>query len=299
MMKRLRFPNAAPEPDIRTLEFDDVPLLRLTRTSEIEDALAALEAMPGRSVWCPDSLEYVLASPWRHRPEIVNLSNLAAIRHTEALIRASADRSRELGDALTLVLDLDEERPAGFYRRAELDLIERILTYELRRSSSHEREQVDYTLRFVRAHPDEPEQLAALIDVDQQAFPWLWWNSTEEFFHYADQPGVEIYLGFDGDRAVSYCGFTLFRGWAHLDRIAVLPNMQRRGLGRATLAFTVNEVFQRQVDRIGLSTQEQNIRSRKLYEGFGFRRSPGYDYGLHGIAHRDPAFELISGTTPH
>jgi ribosomal protein S18 acetylase RimI-like enzyme len=295
--KRLRLAQPQTQPDIRTLHPEDVAGLRLNRQSSIDDALAALSALPGHSVWCPESLEYVLVTPWRHRQEIGYLSELASIRSTEALILAAAERGHAHGDALTLMIDLDEERPAGFYRRAGLQPIERIVTYELRRGN--QRLPDSGGLTFVRGDMRHPDHLSALLELDHAAFPWLWWNSPREFERYHEQPGVEIYIGVEGSRVVSYSGFTLFHGWAHLDRIAVLPGVQQRGLGRATLAFAVRELLARGVDRIGLSTQENNTRSRTLYEGFGFRRSPGYDYCLYGTAHREPALSLMASTATH
>jgi ribosomal protein S18 acetylase RimI-like enzyme len=288
-----RFGLAEPpvDPGIQELRPQDVPLLRLSRQSEIDDALDAISRYPGRSVWLPSSLEYVLVTPWRNRRSVGYVGELASIRNTEALIRAAGERASELGDTLTLMIDLDEERPRGFYRRAGLHPIERIVTYDLRRGNQR-LAQASKT-RFIRAEAGREDHLQALMAIDRQSFPWLWWNTPEEFAHYEAQPGVEIYLGIRDGRAVSYCGFTIFLGWAHLDRIAVSPEHQGSGVGRDTLAFVIEELFRVPVDRIGLSTQELNERSRRLYEASGFRRSPGYDYCLYGMAHREPALSLV------
>jgi len=292
VLDRLRSPLAPHDPGIRTLLPEEVPLLRLGRQSASDEALDALSRYPGRSVWLPDTLEHVVVTPWRNRDAIGYLGEISAIRHAEALIRAACERASALGDAMTLMIDLDEERPRSFYRRAGLDPIERIVTYELRRGA--ERFASAGAARFVAADPRDPSHLRALLEIDRAAFPWLWWNTPREFAHYGDQMGVELYLGFIGDTPVSYCGFTVFLGWAHLDRIAVLPAAQGLGVGRDTLAFAVRELFRIPVDRIGLSTQELNSRSRKLYEACGFRRSPGYDYCLFGAAHREPATALAA-----
>jgi hypothetical protein len=34
--------------------------------------------------------------------------------------------------------------------------------------------------------------------------------------------------------------------------------------------------------RVGLSTQARNMRSRRLYEAYGFHRSPSHDYSVFG-----------------
>ncbi|MFM9108214.1 MAG: GNAT family N-acetyltransferase [Chloroflexota bacterium] len=295
VLDRLRSPLAPHDPGIRTLLPDDVPLLRLGRQAVADEVHAAVASYPGRSVWLPHTLEYVVVTPWRNREAIGFLGDVSAIRHAEALIRAACERARAIGDAMTLMIDLDEERPRGFYRRAALDPIERIVTYELRRGA--ERFAPPGAVRFIAADPGRPDHLQALMEIDRAAFPWLWWNTPQEFAHYGEQMGVELYLGFLGDTPVSYCGFTVFLGWAHLDRIAVRPDAQGRGVGRDTLAFAIRELFRIPVDRIGLSTQELNERSRRLYEACGFRRSPGYDYCLYGTPHREPALALTANAT--
>ena len=75
----------------------------------------------------------------------------------------------------------------------------------------------------------------------------------------------------------------------HLDRIAVRPDLQGSGYGAATLAFTVETLFHRGSRRVGLSTQATNHRSRRLYERFGFRRTPGHDYDLYGSTRPRPS----------
>ncbi|HEX5500254.1 MAG TPA: GNAT family N-acetyltransferase, partial [Thermomicrobiales bacterium] len=137
--------------------------------------------------------------------------------------------------------------------------------------------------------PADASDLASLAHIDHDAFPWLWRNSADEFRAYAATPGVELLLGFDDDRPVSYAGLTRYPGWGHLDRIAVLRDQQGSGLGRETLAFSVERMAQGGARRIGLSTQRDNRRSQLLYERFGFRRSPGYDYRLYGAYFRPGA----------
>ncbi len=119
--------------------------------------------------------------------------------------------------------------------------------------------------------------------LDHQAFPWLWWNCRDEFLQYAGSPGVAIELGRDeSGRAVAYIGTTRYRTWGHLDRIAVAPDIQGRGLGRAALDYAVMTLARSGARRVGLSTQARNHRSRRLYDTYGFRRSPGNDYRLYG-----------------
>ncbi len=179
---------------------------------------------------------------------------------------------------------MNESRRPTFYARAGLEPLEEVITYEL--DPRRPRDLPTGRLRFRFASVGDPDVLAALVRIDHAAFPWLWRNSVAEFLAYAATPGVELLLGLDGDRPVSYAGVTRYPGWGHLDRIAVAPAEQGLGLGRETVAFAVERMARGGARRIGLSTQRENGRSQRLYERFGFRRSPGYDYRLYGAYFR-------------
>jgi ribosomal protein S18 acetylase RimI-like enzyme len=125
--------------------------------------------------------------------------------------------------------------------------------------------------------------LEALLHVDHAAFPWLWWNTREEFLAYASVPGVELYVGRDSaGEPVAYIGITHFRGWGHLDRIGVVPERQGDGYGLEALRFAVQRLALADATRIGLSTQADNTRSQRLYHRFGFTRTYQNDYNIFG-----------------
>ncbi len=125
--------------------------------------------------------------------------------------------------------------------------------------------------------------LGALVSLDHDAFPWLWRNSAEEFRLYLAMPEVEVWVGLSGERLVSYVGLTHFPGWGHLDRIAVAPVAQSAGFGRESLRFAVHRVAELGARRMGLSTQGDNVRSQRLYESVGFRRTAEHDYSVRGV----------------
>lgn len=280
---------AASDPEIRLLRPEDVASLRLGRHRRAnEDTLRRLLIeSPNRSVWTPDTLEFALVTPWRHRREIAVIDELAAVRHARILLKAAVENSQRAGDAMILIMEMDEQRQPAFYERAGLYPLENIITYDLPRVRPIS---IPTTLTLTRANPANPAHLAALLTIDHRAFPWLWWNSEEEFRVYGESPGTELYLGISDDKPVSYFGISRFPGWGHLDRIAVDPDAQGRGIGRVTLVQAINVLHQGGARRIALSTQQENRRSQHLYEGFGFQRSPGYDYRLYGTpipAHLD------------
>lgn len=282
MGQPVRIPPTEPaSAGIRLLTPDDVPRLRLGRQRRAIEATVRqiVASYPNRSVWSPETLEFALVAPWRHRRDIAAIDDLAAVKHAGALLRTVVENCRQVGDAMTLLMEMDEQRPAAFYRRAGLCLIETVMTYELPKARSIA---IPGDLTVARADPTRPEDLEALLRIDHAAFPWLWWNSEDEFRVYGAAPGTALYIGAVNQRPVAYFGVSIFPGWGHLDRIAVDPSTQGRGYGRQTLAAAINTLSDTGAQRIALSTQQANARSQRLYESFGFRRSPGYDYRLYG-----------------
>jgi ribosomal protein S18 acetylase RimI-like enzyme len=273
---------------VRPLLEADLPALRRSWNgrSDLDEVRRILQSCPGRSVWLPDTLEFVLVGPWRHRDEIAQIIEFSAVRHPLELLDAAAAQCKERGAHLLVFLELDDVRHPGFWHKAGFHLLEEVIAYELDRIPPAvgwgER------LRFELLNLHDETALASLVALDHAAFPWIWWNSEVEFLTYGLSPGVEIFLAYAGTELVGYIGMTSYLGWGHLDRIAIHPRYQGRGLGREALTFAVQRLAQAGARRVGLSTQLTNRRSQRLYERFGFRRSRSSDYRLVGRWLRRP-----------
>ncbi len=274
-----------PEPRwrVEAITLETVSRLRLGWSSRFdrEDVGQLVFENPGLSRWIPDTGEYVVGGPWRHRREIASVMELVAPNAAVALLRAICAAAGEAGKHLIIASEHHESRQSRFYLEAGYELVEEIVIYELMNGSSSGRER--WSLRFEEVNLGDPKEFQALLELDHQSFPWLWWNSREEFLNYAESFGVNIYLGRDrAGRPVSYIGVTRFRNWGHLDRIAVDPSLQGQGYGLESLDWAVQSLTRSGARRIGLSTQARNLRSRKLYERYGFQRVPAQDYALFG-----------------
>lgn len=280
------------DPDIRLLQPEDVRRLRLGHHRRTADAVRHLIAdFPNRSVWAPETLEFALVAPWRHRHEVAVIDEIAAVKHTRALLRAAIGNCRRAGDAIILMLEMQERRHPSFYARLGMVVIEDVITYELLKPRPRTR---PATITFTPVAPADPRQRDALLGLDHAAFPWLWWNSAEEFQVYSETPGTRLYLGTLEQRPVAYLGVSVFPGWGHLDRIAIDPAVQGRGLGHEALEFAIATMHRAGARRIALSTQLGNERSQRLYERVGFRRSSEFDYRLYGAPLRAPALPLTT-----
>lgn len=280
--------HTQPVAGIRELTPRDIDQLRFgfwSRASN-EDVKRTIESYPGRSVWLPDTLEYAIVGPWRHRMDVANVQELSAVRHPAGMLQAVVRQCDEFGASVVISIEVDEVRRPAFYQRAGFQLMEEVVTYDF--DGRHPIPDYGTKLRFRRADVGHREDLDLLLSLDHASFPWLWWNSEEEFVAYSRAPGVEMLIGYDGDQPVSYVGITAYLGWGHLDRIAVAPGQQGRGFGGESLAIAVNRLIQTGAKRVGLSTQSRNARSQRLYERFGFRRATEHDYRLYGRVLRLP-----------
>lgn len=268
--------------EIRPITSADVERLRLDRTRGLdpEDMLALVVQLPGLSFWHPPTGEFILVTPWRHRPELPAIHTLVAFKHEAALIAAATDAAWQAKAAALVYVDSYEVRRPAFYVTNGFVQIEEIRTFELAKPSpaTSEPRQQFYP---VTAH--DPAWLEAVVSLDHATFPWLWRNSREEFRTYLQYPGVEIWLGVIGEEVVSYAGFTDYHGWGHLDRIATRPDMQGLGLGKETLDHAIGRMVSQGARRVALSTQGDNQRSQRLYERVGFRHTPSHDYRVYAV----------------
>lgn len=285
----MRLRTAIAQPRIQVLAAGDVRQLRLSTDQRLSEAAlrALVNAYPGRSVWAPETLEFIVMSPWRHRAEIAQVLKISAVRHRDALLSAAIEQCRAAEAAMVLYIEMDEIRAPDWYDRVGLEPIEEVITYELRRLDAVGQQST--SLSFHAVDPSDQATISDLVRLDHTAFPWLWWNSAAEFEAYRKTAGVQIFLALAGRRPIGYIGVTLYPGWGHIDRIAVEPESQGRGYGRQLLAFAVDRLAQQGARRVALSTQRENHRSRRLYERAGFQRAPGFDYQLYGVVLRPPA----------
>jgi ribosomal protein S18 acetylase RimI-like enzyme len=273
-------------PEIRPLRLPDLEHLRLRRhfRLEIEDIRQLLETNPDSSFWIPDTDEVILVGNWRNRSDLHAIHGLAAGRNESALIELAIEQARRSSVAAVMMVDADELRSSSFYARHGFTIIDRIATYELPASrlgpEDTARQGTDIT--FSRVVAEDREARHEVEQLDHLAFPWFWWNVGAEFDAYLALPNVEVWIGALDGRVVSYIGITHYRGWGHLDRIATHPEVQRAGIGAATLELAIRLLRVHGAKRIALSTQGENVPAQRMYERRGFLRTHSHDYTVRG-----------------
>jgi ribosomal protein S18 acetylase RimI-like enzyme len=272
-------------PGVATLTAGDLRRLRTTGNPRVDetDIRAVLELAPDQSFWMPETGEFILVAPWRHRPELPAVHTLWSFSNDAPLIAAALAEARDRGAAALIMLETGERRRMSFYHQHGFSRIEIIRTYEHMEPEVLARGYDSGVQRFTQVTPNRPDLITLVTRLDHAAFPWFWWNSIDEFNAYLRFPGVEVWAGIRDDEVLSYIGFTSFHRWAHLDRIAVDPERQGQGLGRSAIAFAAQRMIRGGATRIGLSTQSSNRVSRHLYETLGFRHTRQSDYDVYGI----------------
>jgi GNAT superfamily N-acetyltransferase len=285
-MALLRWLNPGDQSDhVEIAPFTPDAALRL-RTSLFErfsptDIAARVLEHPELAWTVPGQSYFALGGLWRRRADVGEVLEVSRGPYRHELLARLTRSFDEAGVAL-VVLDFEESgNDAEFYSNEGFRPIERIVEYERRGSWVG-----DHPGR-ISVRPFEPSQADAVLEMERQSFPWLWWNSRAELEHYYRLPEVEMYLSFDGDLAVGYAGITVRGGAGHIDRLAVRSSHQRQGHGSALLIHVLHRLGNHGVRRVTLSTQADNYRSQSLYERYGFHRSR-WAYDIRGLWLREP-----------
>ena len=261
-------------PEIVPLTSSQVRDVRLPWLSHFssETLIAHLHANPGRALWVPRTSEYIVAERWRHRDDIANIVEVTARKGKAALVSAMVASLHALGNRLVLLSDDAWNDQPRLYSDLGFSQIEKIVFFQrdLRDGGAPgalgELPMLDYKIA-------EQDDIDTLIKIDNNSFPWLWWNSREDMSLYMAMEGVRVYLARAAGEPVGYASFTMYNGWAHLDRLAVIEGQQGRKYGAAQLSNAMQTMVMLGANHVGLSTQENNLQSHRLYQGFGFRQT--------------------------
>lgn len=128
----------------------------------------------------------------------------------------------------------------------------------------------------VRLRAYRPSDLPALHDVDQKAFSGVWMYSLPVLKAALAQAASVTIAEAEG-RVAGYQLSTASALGAHLARLAVRPELQGRGYGRALVEHLLHEFGRQGYGRVSVNTQEDNAPSLRLYRRLGFRDT-GQDY---------------------
>lgn len=114
----------------------------------------------------------------------------------------------------------------------------------------------------------EPCHLEQAAGLEQACFSENWsYQLLEAGIH---SPFDVYFVWEQGNRILGYCCLRLLAGEGEIQRIAVLPEYRRLGVGRKMMEAMVNHAMANQAHAISLEVRESNVAARNLYESFGF-----------------------------
>lgn len=252
---------------VRPLLRADASRVRLPWDSHFSAATLRmhLEENPNLAFWNPATGEYAVGGRWRARRDIGMVIESSPGASREALVdQLVACFSQEGFRAATLSQD-EVDAAAAWYRQRGWGLLDRLLVFRITLKK----------MRLAEAPPMavctfQPEDLAALTELDRAAFPWLWWNEPADFLAYANSSHVDTLVAWQDGKIAGYVSYSIRNVRGHLDRLAVDPSIQRRGYGSSLLTLALQRMREASVEDVSLTTQEANLVAQRLYKHFGF-----------------------------
>ena len=246
--------------------------------------LARIGLNPKRSEWdgagrirlriC-DTGEFAEARPWRDRKDILEVLELTSGPNCLHLLDDLSRRFAAQGGQLVLVYGRLFWSNEAIFRQVGFALLEEIVEMTSVRPFC-DAKIPDRVVRFERER--DPIRL---LTIDREAFSWLWCNSRHEMSNYLKQAGVRAFTAISNDVLAGYVSFTVHRDFAHIDRLAVLPEQQGQGIGKALMRWSLGEIRESGRENVILTTQSSNTRSQSLYRSFGFSKTQG-GYSIYG-----------------
>nr|HID13451.1 GNAT family N-acetyltransferase [Anaerolineae bacterium] len=194
-----------------------------------------------------------------------------------AVLDDALDAGEWLDLALPLVLDGLRRRGTqslawmdyGGWAGPYLEARDFILLTEVMTLVKFDRALPDISAVDARLRPASDADIPAVVAVDRAAFTPHWWHSEATMRRRAATSSHFVVAEVAGEVA-GYAEGELRLPMAHLNRIAVHPAHQGRGIGALLLRDALRAFWRRGAEQVTLNTQSDNRYSWRLYRRFGF-----------------------------
>lgn len=127
----------------------------------------------------------------------------------------------------------------------------------------------------VRLRRGRRRHIRPVTDIDHLAFTSPFWHLGPEGLRQTIDatPSHRFRVAWSGGRAIGYAVVGRSGRWSYLQRVAVHPDTQGQGVGRALVVDALRWSARRRGHRMMVNTQLDNEPAIGLYESLGFRRS--------------------------
>jgi len=114
------------------------------------------------------------------------------------------------------------------------------------------------------------QDVADILKIEKESFTEPW--SEELLKREVSLPFSRFLVAEGSGRVVGYLIAWIVDRTCDVNRIAVLPEYRRKGVGKRLLGKLLEMCSEEGVEEIFLEVKESNIAAVKLYEGFGFKK---------------------------
>lgn len=130
--------------------------------------------------------------------------------------------------------------------------------------------------------------ISELTAIEAACFSDPW--SAQAFKSTLENPSSEIYIARDIQlqKAAGFCAVMYAADESEILNIAVIPEMRRRGIGKALLNYAITELKKLGASAVFLEVRASNSAAIKLYEKLGFNR-----IGMRRNYYRIPAEDAV------
>jgi ribosomal protein S18 acetylase RimI-like enzyme len=155
---------------------------------------------------------------------------------------------------------------AGSYLRARgFELLTEVVTL-----IKFDRALPDVAVTGARLRPASDADIPAIVAIDRAAFT-AHWRHSEATIRRRSAESSHFAVAESAGNVVGYAEGKLLLPGAHLNRIAVRPEYQDRGIGALLLCDALRAFWRRGAERVALNTQSDNHYSQRLYRRIGFK----------------------------
>jgi ribosomal protein S18 acetylase RimI-like enzyme len=125
------------------------------------------------------------------------------------------------------------------------------------------------------------EDLPIVAEIDRRSFNLIWQHSLDILRKAVQLAAISTVIECDG-QPVGYQVSTASIYSGHLARLAVAPEWQGHGMGKALVSDLLHRFNQRGMSRVSVNTQADNEQSLQIYQRLGFHQT-GSRYPVYQI----------------